>query len=444
MSRPLDPPKLSASFERARATRLQVVDDVDVTADPYRDVPTVGEQAWVSADVDDEMERKLASDRLLGEEVGRLRRQRDAQRRLLAEDAPPLRRMRFSEFLNSPQPERLVPGLLYRDSLSRMWGAPSCGKSFLALDLAMRVALGLTWRGEQLEQGIVYYVMAEGQAVNVARALAWCDRHAVRPTDLEDWFVPFPDPIQLTEEGIRPFLLECERDRPALIILDTKNAMMAGEENSATDTAVMRRSLDAIRKASGGACVLLIDHAGYAGTRARGSSAASAAMDTEVQVSKDDESSPPLVTAEITRDKAGEIGTTWRFHLRMHDPAPVLLEVDDDGALGSRGRATEPSDAWQDARLALPPEVTGFEGVGAKLVEPLARFMAHEAGAGRGDLAKVGVSRAEAAKALRDNGDTGRDDTSIRRAWSALLNLGVIAPAEGVKSTTGRHVWTRS
>jgi RecA-family ATPase len=42
-------------------------------------------------------------------------------------------------------------------------------------------------------------------------------------------------------------------------VLDTKNRMMVGDENSATDVAVMVRAMDELRTAAG-ACGVLVDH----------------------------------------------------------------------------------------------------------------------------------------------------------------------------------------
>ena len=58
----------------------------------------------------------------------------------------------------------LIKGLLDRGALSCVYGAPNCGKTFAALDLAAHVAAGRTWHGHRAAGagGPVIYVTAEG------------------------------------------------------------------------------------------------------------------------------------------------------------------------------------------------------------------------------------------------------------------------------------------
>lgn len=374
-------------------------------------------------------------ERALRREVDELRRRQAAQRRLAAEDAPPMRWLDFDEFLDSPEPEPIVPGVFYRDSLSRIVGAPGCGKSFLSLDLALSVALGRDWSGEPVEQGPVVYVMAEGQRVNTQRAKAWLDRHRVDRAELAGRFYTVPDAVLLIEEGVTELVRRCEELQPALVILDTKNAMMVGEENSGTDSGVMRRALDAIRKVSD-ACVVLIDHTGKAGgDDGRGSNAVKAAMDTQLLV-ENDGGRPALVTVKVVRDKAAEAGREWHFYLRMHERAAVLLSTEDE----PEERVDRSAPDWRNAEgVVVPTDLLHYEGAGAKVMPLLARFMAHEASPRHGDPNGTGVSRAEATRAMKAENF---EDTSVRRAWSALIRGGWIDRAEKVTTDTGRHVWT--
>lgn len=322
-----------------------------------------------------------------------------------------------------------MPYMIYEDSLTRMYGSPGSGKSFVALDMALSLAAGRAWGGRMVKPTRVVYVMAEGQAVNADRMDAWLSRNSVELERIEDTFFVVPDAIMLTEHAAAPFVDWVREHQPKLVVLDTKNAMMAGEENSATDFAAMRRTLDAIRKASG-CCVLLVDHTGYEGTRARGSSAGTAAMDTEIRVDMDDTDRPVLITAEVTRDKAAEAGHRMAWRLTPEHPAAVLVptEVPD---------APVPTPPWVTDERALPEKVESFEGSGEQIVREMARLMRHDAGPA-GDRSGTGVSRAEAAKDLRKWCEA--KDGTIRNAWSALKSMGFIEPVE--KATeTGRHTW---
>lgn len=321
--------------------------------------------------------------------------------------------------------------MYYADSLSRVYGAPGCGKSFMALDQALSFATGIDWYGSPIQRSRVIYVMAEGQSVNRDRTEAWLSYHDKELADLEDWFWVVPDAVQLTEVGVKDLVKACEEVQPALVFLDTKNAMMVGDENSASDFARMRRALDMIRKASG-CCVVLIDHTGYEGTRARGSSAATAGMDTEIRVTMDNEVRPAQITAEVTRDKAAEAGAKWSFRLEPEHPAAVLKP---DYEL----RPTPGLPEWTQAQVNVPERVKAFVGPGKGAITDLARMMAFETSIKR-DPSQLGLSLPEAQKILSDH-----EKTAVRRAWSALKEMGYLISALSkpteLQEGSGKHLW---
>lgn len=391
---------------------------------------------------DDPTPEELAAERYawnLAEEVKHLRLRRDAFQVLAAEDMARPRALGIAEFLAEPCPELLVEGLLYRDSLARIYGPPSTCKSFLALDLALRLALGLSWCGRAARQGPVIYVMAEGSRVNVARLRAWLAHHRVDPDDLAGRFYAVPEAVQLTEVGVREVVKLAAEIGAVLTIFDTKNACMIGEENSATDTATMRRALDAVRRASAG-CVTLIDHTGYDQGKARGSSAATAMLDTEVSVQAED----GRVSVRVTRDKAAAAGLTRELELVPVGREAVLvpaMTTRPAPAVATTGVVVPPTpEDWQTAETSLPADVWNYAGPGEKGVRDLAKLMVHETSRAHGDPRGVGLTRAEAQREL---GKIGTPTTTVRRAWSALLDLGRLRSAQGVSDghLTGRHVW---
>jgi hypothetical protein len=400
--------------------------------------------------------RETARQNALLKRVGELEFEHEAKQIVAAKTAPPFRALGFGEFKLGPEPEPIVSGLLYRDSLSRIFGAPGCGKSFLALDLAFSVALGKDWAGEHVEQMPVAYVMAEGQRVNKLRAEAWQERHGVTDDQLEGHFYAIPDALALTEAAIGPFVRWVREQQIGLVVLDTKNAMQVGEENSATDAAIMRRALDAIRKATD-ACVVLIDHTGkHDGEEARGSSAVKAAMDTEIKVENDGKS-PAKVTVTVSRDKAAEAGRSWDLVLRMAARAAVLLPLGEDVDLPAPlPLPGEVERVWQHTELYIPIEVLEYQGEGKAAMADLARYMAYDAGIADADDIGVTQAQAKAALSTKTLGKTaGHSGAAVHRAWSWLRSQDYIAPADGkdqsdprvadgkiAENKTGKHVWT--
>lgn len=408
-----------------------------------RTTQTSSEEYW-DDDEDDEDAAENISEAVTPEMLFERRVRREVEHelvrkaaldRIAAQDSPPFRTLRFTELLSSPRPEPLISDMLYRDSLARIFGAPGSAKSFLSMHLGLTIASGGWWSGTKLRREPVVYVMAEGQRVNGDRAEAWVSKHHVLPEDIDDTFITVPDAVLLTEIAAAPLIQLVTEVRPALVVLDTKNAMMVGEENSATDFAALRRVLDQIRKAAD-CCVVLVDHTGYEGARARGSSAGTAAMDTEIRVVKDDESKPSLVMAEVTRDKAGEAGTEWAWRLVPEHPAAVLEKADVP-------MVADAAEDWLRRATGLPLDVERYEGPGSKAVADLARLMLFQT-MPRHDRSQLGLTLAEARKALKERLD--HDPMTVKRAWSALKDLGYIASVyedpTPIQEQTGAHVWS--
>lgn len=236
-------------------------------------------------------------------------------RAILADEArPPLEALSWSAFLASPQPEYLVPRMLPLDGTTKVFGPPGSTKSFWVLDLALCLATGTPWRGLQLPRTRVHYVMAEGQATNVARTHAWLYHHHVPAAAGEGWFEAIPRGVLLTEQGVTGYLAKVQAENPGWVILDTKNRMMVGNENDASDVGVMVRAMDLIRQVGGGRRnVTLVDHTGLGDTtRGRGSNAVEGAMDTEIRVT----CVSGIASAEVTRDKNDEPGHSVSYRLQ--------------------------------------------------------------------------------------------------------------------------------
>ncbi|WP_157982282.1 helicase RepA family protein [Oceanicella sp. SM1341] len=216
----------------------------------------------------------------------------------------------------------LVKGWLDRGTLSVLYGPSNSGKSFLALDLAHHVSKGQDWDGNRVRHGRVLYVAAEGGG-GFANRLA-----AFEAPEL------FLLPVQLSLTGAESAavpLAEVLEHLAAvggagidLIVIDTMARVMGGgDENAAPDIAELVHNLDLIRRASG-AHVLLVHHSGKDVARgARGHSALRAAIDTEIELSRDEAGQ---ITAEVTKQRDGPTGLRFSYHLRQ-----VELGRDQDG-----------------------------------------------------------------------------------------------------------------
>ena len=212
----------------------------------------------------------------------------------------------------------MVKGWLDRNCLSMLYGPSNAGKTFVALDIAMHIAAGKSWRGLRVNGGPVLYIAAEGVAGILNRLAAIkhnCPEMASAP------FTLLPVGVDLHAQGDALAICEIMPDEaPALVVVDTlARSMGAGDENTAKDAAMFVHNCDLIREATG-AHVMVIHHTGKDEDRgARGSSALRAAMDNEIQVTSDWK-----ILSRKQRDQ--EPPEPLHFKLRS-----VTLGMDEDG-----------------------------------------------------------------------------------------------------------------
>lgn len=216
----------------------------------------------------------------------------------------------------------LVKGWLDQSTLSVLYGPSNSGKSFLALDLAHHVAKGRTWGNRNVNRGRVLYIAAEGGG-GFANRVAALD-------DPEFFVLSIPITLTGTDSAAGP-LTEVLQHLAAvggsgfdLIVIDTMARVMGGrDENAAPDIADLVRNLDLIRRVTG-AHVMMVHHTGKdTGRGARGHSSLRAAIDTEIELSRDDLGQ---ITAEVTKQRDGPTGYRFAYQLRQ-----VELGFDQDG-----------------------------------------------------------------------------------------------------------------
>ena len=184
-----------------------------------------------------------------------------------------------------PMPDPIVDGYFFRDSLAWIIGASGAGKSFLGVDIAMKVGTGGgMWAGRNVKGGRVLYVAAEGGAGLNMRTRAWRQFYGATEEPEVYWI---PRAINLFDpqwaDGFAEAVTDAGYD---MIILDTlARSTVGAEENSAKDMGEMIQNLDRIRIASGGACVVVVHHTGKDAERGgRGSTALKGALESEVTV----------------------------------------------------------------------------------------------------------------------------------------------------------------
>jgi hypothetical protein len=85
----------------------------------------------------------------------------------------PFRFLRIGDLELTP-PRWLVKNFIEAGSFCEIFGDPGCGKSFLGIELACRVATGTSFFGFEVKSpGPVYYLAAEGRGGLLRRFHAW-------------------------------------------------------------------------------------------------------------------------------------------------------------------------------------------------------------------------------------------------------------------------------
>ena len=198
---------------------------------------------------------------------------------------------KWDEIMKMPDPEWLVREVLPEGGLVTLYGQSGGGKTFVALDLALRIATGLDWWGKRsVRKGLVAYIAGEGVGGLKNRIRAWLkDHQELGATALDDTFFLLDTvPPLLNPMALRGLVeaVEALPAEPVLVVVDTLALALPGaDENSAQDVG---RAVDACKwlQKRFGSTVLLVHHTRKSGDVERGSSALRGACDVMLQCSK--------------------------------------------------------------------------------------------------------------------------------------------------------------
>ena len=227
----------------------------------------------------------------------------------------------WQEFINAKPPTFHIKGVLPEAELAVVYGPPSSGKTFLAMDMGFAVAQGIPWRGLKTKQGTVAYIAAEDAHGVRMRAKAYAQAHGVESMPFyilgaAPNFRDFEDMTQVAKAVVA-------LGDVSLIFVDTwARALAGGDENSAKDVGEAVSLCAKLYRATG-ATVVLIHHSGKDSTKgARGSTALLGACDCEIEVSRCEDDRE----AQVTKLKNSADGARFAFKLNV-----VPVGVDDDG-----------------------------------------------------------------------------------------------------------------
>ncbi|OQA43731.1 MAG: hypothetical protein BWY52_01780 [Chloroflexi bacterium ADurb.Bin325] len=292
--------------------------------------------------------------------------------------------MHANQIRDLPPVAWLIKNEIPKHGQTLLWGATGSGKSFVALDYALRLSPTTP----------VVYVAAEGAAGYAARLSAWQKHNPGR--DLGQLYFVDRAVNLLNPSEVDAFISAIVGLSPALVIFDTlARCMIGGDENTARDMGQAIESSDNVKRALGpdGGAVILVHHGTKTGTTERGSGALKGASDQVIRLDNED----GLLT--LTCEKAKDAREFEPRYLR-------LLPVE----TGRRNDDGEP----ESSCVVVPADKVIMRGTvtknGRKLLETLALEAFRDTGGRQATLIKA----------------SGIAEGSFARTVSALIRDGFV------------------
>lgn len=329
------------------------------------------------------------------------------------------------------QSRYLVKGWLDRGAFSVVYGESNVGKTFFALDLAMHVAAARDWHGNRVPRnedyagGVVYIAGEGGFGIrNRIEAIRRERNDLMQFTEENGDFALLPTMLDLTGSNDGADLVAALRDLdPALIVIDTlAMAFGAGDENATKDMGVFVQNCRMIREETG-AHVMVVHHSGKDASRgARGSGSLRAAVDTEIELTRDGD----VIVA--TPRKQRDMTTERAFAYRLRG---VFIGKDEDGD-EITSCVVEPTEAPAKRAPRLKGQaLIAMQAFGDALAEHGERKGGEDFPHNRLCVSLEHWRAACDRHALTDGESDSAKRTAFGRAWKALQEREVIRVLDG-------------
>jgi len=212
----------------------------------------------------------------------------------------------FNDLANIPRLLWLIRGLLLEKITSLISADTGGFKSFVSLEMALCIALGVPFHGREVKQGAVVYVAAEGFFTLYDRARAWCQFHG---RELPENFHILKVPVNLADEAtVQVFAAHIEALEPAFVVLDTlsQNAVGANENDNGQMADFVRGMMSLGHRI--GAHVQVLHHNAKASGAFRGAGSIKANIDAHISLERPegDETNTVFIRCEKQRGRPFE------------------------------------------------------------------------------------------------------------------------------------------
>ncbi|MFM8859866.1 MAG: AAA family ATPase, partial [Methylocystis sp.] len=204
-----------------------------------------------------------------------------------------------------------VKGILPAEGLVAIYGQPGCGKSFMVFDLLACVGRGIAWFGHKTTKCPVTFVALEGEAGVSQRIRAYQNYHGQLPITVRFMTQQFNFLTPQDVADLAAAIRACGGDS-GIICVDTLNRASSGsDENDSKDMGRIIEAAKNLQELMGG-LIILIHHSGKNSDRGlRGHSSLLAALDTAIEVVKNDKQR----SWKLTKSKDSRDDLAGAFHL---------------------------------------------------------------------------------------------------------------------------------
>lgn len=168
----------------------------------------------------------------------------------------------FKIFDKRKKEKDLIKGVLPAVGCSMIYGQSQAGKTFITMDMAGKISLGLNWNERETLKTQVFLFAGEGKRGMTSRVLGFCEKNKIEVEEFEKNFkIYFVNYYLDREEGLKFFLkdfkfLEKSEERK-LFIFDTYSKFKDGEENSSSDVNRFINSLNIINEKMNASSIFL-------------------------------------------------------------------------------------------------------------------------------------------------------------------------------------------
>lgn len=177
----------------------------------------------------------------------------------------PVKLSDWTDVADLPMARWQVRGLLPERSMAVLAGDTMMGKTFVAIDMAMRLVHGKPCFERKVQPCSVVYLCGEGQYGLSARLRAWRKEHNVTKAESEGRYCLISNRIpELSPETVGQLrhlmedVKQAKGHSPGLVVVDTLSQALEGDENKAEVTAPVFRALAHLRDEYG--CSILVIH----------------------------------------------------------------------------------------------------------------------------------------------------------------------------------------